>query len=165
MLTQERLKQLLYYDLDTGVWCWMTTGRGRRLDRVAGCANAQGYWVIRVDDVLYYAHRLAVLYATGNWPPDEVDHRYTGLENREDSRLGSIRFATRAQNAMNVGVRSNNTSGYKGVSYDKRRDKWVAEGRANCVRFRLGRFDTLDEAAEAYRKFAEIHHREFARTE
>jgi hypothetical protein len=89
----------------------------------------------------------------------EVDHANgNGVDNRKDN----LRLGTHAQNLRNTGLRTNNTSGYKGVHYDSARGKWKAE---ICVRGKghhLGRFPTAEEAARAYDAAARAHSGEFA---
>src|SRR4051812_1085602 len=58
-----------------------------------------------------------------------------------DNRKFNLRVATKSQNAANSKKRSDNTSGYKGVSYDKRRNKWSSDIQANGIRIHLGRFN------------------------
>lgn len=91
-----------------------------------------------------------------------VDHRDgDGLNNR----MENLRAATHAENSRNQQIKSNNTSGYKGVSYYKSMRKWVATinipGRGNKA---VGFFDTKEAAAAAYHEAAAEHHGEFART-
>ena len=66
---------------------------------------------------------------------------------------------------MNTGRRSDNTSGYKGVWHDKRRDQWVADIEANGVRHRLGYFPTPEAAKLARDAAADLLHGNFARNE
>ena len=76
---------------------------------------------------------------------DLTDHRNgDGLDNQREN----LRVATQAQNLMNRGYPSSNTSGFKGVS--RKRDKWVAGIKANGVHKRLGGFTTPEQAARAY---------------
>jgi hypothetical protein len=90
----------------------------------------------------------------------EVDH-----ENRNglDCRRTNLRLATHRQNIMNTGLRPANTSGYKGVSWDKENQKWRASIRAYGRSYNLGRFSTKEEAARAYNEAASRLHGSFAR--
>lgn len=100
-----------------------------------------------------YMHR-AVLETTG--PVDHINGN--GLDNRRDN----LRPATTAQNQWNTEKQANNTSGYKGVTYDKRARKWKAYIGVNGKRLHLGYFSTAEEAAIAYNDAASVAHGEFA---
>lgn len=80
-----------------------------------------------------------------------------------DNRRSNLRIATPAQNAHNSRKHSHNTSGYKGVSLDKRKGRWYAHIKAGDVRRRLGYFDTPEAAHAAYCAAARELHGEFAR--
>ena len=74
MLTQERLKEVLHYDPETGIFMWLVAPNGRiRVGMEAGSSH-DGYIGIKVDRILYKAHRLAWFYMTGEWPANDVDH-------------------------------------------------------------------------------------------
>jgi hypothetical protein len=77
----------------------------------------------------------------------EVDHR-----NRQklDNRRGNLRVATHSDNGRNRPKQRNNTSGYKGVSWDRQRSKWRASIKVGRTRHTIGRFDTAEDAAAAY---------------
>ncbi len=79
-----------------------------------------------------------------------------------DNRKSNLRVVTCSENAMNRGKQSNNSSGHKGVIFDKSRNKWRAEICFNRTRKYLGRFDSAEEASEAYREAALLYHGEFA---
>src|ERR1700735_5474446 len=110
-LTHERLLQALKYERKTGLFFWKIRGRGIRTGAEAGCTRSDGYVVITLDGRHYLAHRLAVVYVTGGWPLDEVDHRNTI---KSDNRWRNLRQATHAQNSHNASAKKNNTSGFKG---------------------------------------------------
>ena len=78
----------------------------------------------------------------------EVDHApdHSGLNNTHDN----LRVATKHQNMHNQLLHINNTSGIKGVSWDKRRTKWHAHIHVDGVNRHLGYFTSLEEAKQAY---------------
>lgn len=105
-----------------------------------------------------YMHRLLM----GNPPRKKVDHRDgNGLNNRR----GNLRSATHAENICNQKTRTNNTSGFKGVSWNKRAGKWVANIRVDGKSQYLGLFVCPVEAHAAYCEASERLHGEFGRTE
>ena len=90
MITQEKLKSILRYDLHTG---WFI-----KTNMPLGSVGKNGYLSIRIDYKSYYLHRLAFLYMTGSFPEHDVDH-ING--NRHDNSWSNLREATRSQNLQN----------------------------------------------------------------
>lgn len=152
MLTAERLKSLLSYCPDTGVFSWKANRRGGcKAGDVAGVVYPNGYRFIKLDQRRYSAHRLAWLYMTGHWPKDCVDHINRG---RDDNRFCNLREATQAENHMN--------SSASGVKYYARQDRWKAYIGHKGRQIYLGMFSTREEA-RAVRRDAELkYHGEFA---
>ena len=143
-LTIDRLRELLDYDPATGVFTWAMSRRKCRKGDVAGCMARNGYTVIRVDDRLHLAHRLAWFHTHGRWPAEQLDHID---RNRANNALSNLREVTNAQNAHNQNPRKNK-SGFSGVR--KENSKWVAEIKVNYKTIRLGLFSTPEEAHAAY---------------
>ena len=81
-----------------------------------------------------------------NKTPDDdlTDHRNG---DRLDNRRENLRTATAEQNAWNVGKRDYSTSGYLGVTLDKRKNKWIARIQIRSNKRNLGYFDTAEKAA------------------
>jgi hypothetical protein len=77
--------------------------------------------------------------------------------------VSNLREATNAQNQYNRGANKNNTSGYKGVYWDKPRKKWRAQIMHNKKTVFLGHFNDTKDAAVAYAEGAKRYAREFAR--
>lgn len=73
-LTQERLKEVLNYDPDTGVFVWVGARGGKAAGQAAGCLTKQGHVFIGVDDGVYTGSKLAWLWVTGVWPSKPVHH-------------------------------------------------------------------------------------------
>lgn len=159
MLTQLALKKVICYDPDTGIFTWRVTRPGAIAGRVAGCERTgTGYIRIRVDYKLYQAHRLAVLYMEGVWPEHEVDH-INGI--KTDNAWDNIRKCTQSENLKNLKMNSRNKSGYKGVSWNKRMNKWQVQAVLNRETFYLGHYSDVHEAGRVYDRFARKHHGEF----
>lgn len=165
-LTAERLREVLSYEPATGIFTWQKQLAPRgKVGTVAGCVVKKGKnnsprLVIRIDGVLHLAHRLAWLYMTGEWPSDLLDHANC---NPLDNRWGNLREADASQNAWNSSLRSNNTSGHKGVSWDSDRRKWQAHLMVNRKNVLLKRFERREDAIEAYAEAAARYCGEFAR--
>lgn len=88
-----------------------------------------------------------------------VDHRFNnGLDNRKKH----LRICTHSQNLQNVKPCKNKSSQYKGVSWNKRQEKWIAVIMYNNIRFLLGNFKDEIVAALAYNEAAKKYHGEFA---
>ena len=144
-ITQEKLKDVLHYELGTGEFLWRKdrNSRAKKGDR-AGYIRPDGYVIFNISGGgTLLGHRLAWLYVHGDWPSGFIDH---ANGNKSDNRIANLRPATRAQNNMNKGPGASNKSGVKGVSKDSN-GKWHAyigiDGRLHS----LGRFEALDEAA------------------
>ncbi len=122
-MTQNELKELAYYNEDTGIFKRrITTGTYARKGTICGSQRADGYVKITFNYKGFYAHRLAWLYVYGKMPTtiDHIDR------NPSNNRIANLREVTRSLNAHNVGVNSTNTSGTKGVYFKKATKKWVA---------------------------------------
>lgn len=157
-MNQQRLRQRLHYNPDTGIFTWNESHGARKVGSVAGSQNSLGYICIGVAKSRHKAHRLAWLYMTGEWPPELIDHIDGDPTN---NRWNNLRCATRAQNAMNTKLRSNNNTGYKGVS--QKHGKYLASVAADGANTHLGTFDTAEEAYVVACATREQRHGEFAR--
>ena len=75
-----------------------------------------------------------------------VDH----IDNKPlNNHVSNLRFATNKENQQNSKISKNNTSGVKGVCYDKRSKKWRAQITIDGIRIHLGNFDNIEDAKQA----------------
>lgn len=162
MITQVRLKELLHYDSETGVFTRLSRPRCTtiKIGESAGAIDQRGYRVIKLDNGRYRASRLAWLYVRGVWPKKWIDHK---SGDRANDAFANLREATPAENARNAGTGKRNTSGVKGVHYRSTVWKWQARISVNGKRVSLGHFDSKEAAALAYREAAQRQYGEFAR--
>ena len=158
-LTQKRLKEVLHYDPETGVFTWVKRTGAAKAGSSAGCVKGTSatlrYYVIRVDSALYRAHRLAWLYVTGAYPTGLIDHvDGNGLNNA----WANLRECSHAENQQNRVKQANNRSGYLGVSWAKYQSKWQAQITVRGDHRHLGFFADPQEAHKAYlRAKSQIH--------
>lgn len=123
-----------------------------------GASSYAAFRIVRPDGVRadILMHRLIAQ------TPDhlDTDHRDgNGLNNRRSN----LRNATKSQNMHNARQRVDNSSGYKGVCWHKKKSKWVARIRLNGRQHHLGYFSTPQDAHEAYRQASDRMHGEFSR--
>jgi hypothetical protein len=117
--------------------------------------NPDGYLISLPFGELIRMHML-VMNSDGSHDVDHINHI------KYDNRKDNLRICERYQNITHSKTRKDNTSGRKGVYWDKARYKWMAVLTYNKRVYHLGRFDTFEEAVEA-RKLAESeYHKEFA---
>ena len=162
-LTQARIKQMLRYEPETGNFFWRVApvNRPDLVGRRAGCQRPDGYWCIAVDGRVYMAHRLVWLYEHGCFPDAQLDHKD---RNRLDGRIANLRKATPNQNTMNSKMPRTNSTGFKGVCWNKRRDKYRVRIGFRGKVVDLGFYKTAPEAARAYDYVARRVFGEFAMT-
>lgn len=168
MITQARLRELLDYNPETGVFSWrVRRGPSAPAGAVAGRISKAkrdaggGYRWVGVDGKEYLAHRLAWLYMRGEMPPCEIDHRNTL---RADNRFDNLRLCDDTQNMANRKIQANNTTGFKGVSLNKATGKFVASIQ-RCGQYKyLGLFPTPEQAHAAYSVAAKELFGAFARS-
>jgi hypothetical protein len=148
-LTAQRLRELLHYDPETGVFTRKVYRCARgAANSTAGYPNPDGYIHFMVDRRMYMAHRLAWLYMTDKWPEYLVDHRDG---NKSNNRFDNLRQADRSLNAQNKrAARSDSKSGLAGAYFDARWGKWFSNITYGGKRRGLGMFATAQEAHEAY---------------
>lgn len=155
MTTQARLKEILSYDPNTGIFMRLTSSGGRKAGSIAGSPHGRGYLKLMVDNKKYFAHRLAWLFETGEWPKFNIDHIDGNKSNNSFRNLRDINQSSNLQNQKKA-KSDNRSTGILGAY--KHRDKFVACINISGKKTHLGVFDTADDAHEAYLKAKREHH-------
>ena len=169
-ITPQLLRELLDYDPETGSLTWKRRNPKWFADGKRGACAAANVWNARyagkyaftaLDTNGYrrgaifrqslYGHRVAWAVYYGEWPDDEIDH-IDG--SRANNKIENLRAASRSENCLNIAMKSSNTSGVTGVSWDKINELWESRIHNNGKCKRLGRFACLSAAA-IVRKAAE----------
>jgi len=141
-ITQARLRELVTYDRDTGLFVSIKKRPGgAAVGSVLGTPiGAARYMVAAFDYQLYYLHRLAWFYETGEWPTETIDHKDG---DRQNNRFINLRLATMSEQLQNKVMPM-------GCHLDNRTGRWAAQIRFYGKRRRLGSFPTSAEAHAAY---------------
>lgn len=154
---------ILSYDPESGQLTWRAD-RGRVFaGQRAGSPNhsrGKTYIQVKIDGFFYKAHQLAWLFCYGEWPDTNIDH-IDG--NGANNKICNLRKCTMSQNKANSKIYKNNSSGLKGVFFDKKTKKYRVSIQKDKKRYCLGRFNSLDEAAAVYLSKAKELFGDFAR--
>lgn len=157
LLWKKRASELFKTDRDMAAWNTRYAGQ-----RAFGTIGRSGYFQGAIFGRVYKAHRVIWLLHTGAWPTLEIDH-ING--DKLDNRIRNLREASRAENCRNKGITRANTSGFKGVYWDRSRLKWAAVIRdREGKQINLGAFSSPETAHAAYCEVSAIYHGEFSNT-
>lgn len=148
----------LTYNRVTGLFKWNKTVGCLNNGDFAGCKKDNGYIEISINNKRYYAHMLAWLICHSYWSENNIDH-INGI--RDDNRIDNLRIASNAQNQCNRKKPKNNTSGVKGVYWNKQCKKWHARCTVNGINYHIGLFNDIEKAKVAVMRFREKMHKEF----
>lgn len=147
-LTAARLRELLHYDPQSGVFTWRVARGCVRAGQMAGSPMKSGYVHFCIDGKFYYAHRLAWLYVHGVWPTGGfVDHRN---HNKSDNRIDNLRDATKSVNGENRRVAQKNSHSRLMGAFLAHDGQFTSKIVVRGVRHYLGRFKTAEEAHARY---------------
>ena len=161
VLTYEEARILWAYDPDTGILSWRVNVNSRvRAGDPAGSVR-EGYVKLTYRRRKYRASRIIWLLMTCEWPPPgfEIDHRDRISTN---DRWVNLRLATSAQNKANMRAPDTNTSGRKGVSFNREKGKWVVYLSHGGRREHLGFFTEFVDAIQARAEAEDKFQKEFA---
>lgn len=155
MLTHDRLKSVINYTPETGLFTWAINTKRVRKGFIAGHIHSSGYVRIAIDGNIYRANRLAWFYMTGSFPSKHVDHKNRV---RSDNRWENLRLASAYQNCCNSSITSKNTSGVKGVHWNKQKNKWAVQITVKGKKLFIGAFEDLEFAQLAIDAAREKYH-------
>ena len=122
----------------------------------AWSVDSQGYVSSGTKNDHRKLHRLLL-----NAKPDQVVDHING--DPSDCRRGNLRIASQHENTFNARCPKSSTTGYKGVCFDKHREKYMAHIHPNGRMKFIGYYSTPEEAASAYDEAASFYFGEFAR--
>lgn len=160
MLDVGDLVRVLSYDSETGIFTWLVTlsNRAKAGSRAGTVSNACRQ--IQLFGVIYKEHQLAWLFHYGVWPTGIIDH---ANRDQMDNRIKNLRDTNQTMNNANQKRRSDNTSGFKGVSWNASKQKWHAYLTKDRKRIHLGYFESPVFAHYAYIAAANREFGEYAR--
>lgn len=162
-LSKELLESLFEYK-DGGLYWKQCKGfRNRHIGQKAGyiATRADGYkcWVIRIKNKQLLEHRIIFMLHHG-YMPKEIDHINN---NSLNNKIENLREASTTENQQNATVRTDNTSGIKGVSWDKRNKKWKVQAKVNGKPKYFGLYADIELADLVAQEARNKYHGEFAR--
>ena len=143
--------ELFSYDSKTGDIFQQKKRPKVQVGKMAGSITPKGYRYIQAKGRKYPAHHLVWYFETGSFPSLFIDH-IDG--NKLNNHFSNLREVTIKQNNENRGKQKNNSSGYKGVTFNKRLSKFIAQIQHNSKQFHIGTFDTALKASQAYEQKA-----------
>lgn len=121
--------------------------------------KSTGYRRIYISGQVYYTVDIAWVLMTGEWPSSTIDHKN---RDRADDSWDNLRLASKSQNAANSKMNARNSSGVRGISWDRCNNKWRVTIQVNGKSMNLGRFVDIESAKAAYTKAARQFFGEFA---
>ena len=159
-LTQEEAHRLFEYRDGDLFWKPRIMSRGRPsvlTGQKIGCPNGSGYFTMMHNKRKYYLHQLIFLMHHG-YIPSNIDH-IDGVG--ANNRIENLRQASVSENMYNTKINTVNTSGFKGVHFNKQKRKWQAKLWVRGTQIARV-FETKDLAIEFMDLLREMAHGQFA---
>jgi len=150
MITISRLKELLFYDTDSGLFTRLVSvNHNARVGMRPGEITQDGYLRILIDGRKYLAHRLAWFYVYGCWPEKQIDHID---RNKLNNRINNLRDVSQSINQHNrtAARKDNKSTGLLGAYFAKRTGKYQALITVNGKLKGIGRYNSAEDAHKAY---------------
>ena len=150
------------FEYKNGELYWKVRRGGRAVvGSLAGNTDTHGYRQVKINGIRYLMHRIIFLMHHG-YLPEFIDH----IDNdRLNNKIDNLREANRNQNAFNMRLYKTNTSGSKGVSWDKNRNKWMVRVGIDGVDKYFGHYEDIEladlVASEARCKLHGVFARDF----
>jgi len=160
MITQAKVLEL--YDYKNGELYWKkSTNNKVKIGSKAGgnSVNSDGRKSISINKKRYLASRIIFLHQKG-YLPSMIDH-VNGI--KTDNCIENLRPATSLTNNQNAKIRSDNISGFKGISWSKDKKKWSVQIRINGKKKSFGHFKDLELADLVSQEARNKYHKDFAR--
>ena len=146
-LTHSYLKNVLKYNPYIESWIRkIKTSNSAKLGLLPIITDGKGYRIISINSRHYPSARLAWFYMEGYWPENEIDHIN---RIKDDDRWKNLRHVSRQCNMRNTGIPTNNTSGVKGVTWSKQKNRWQAQIKINGKNKYQGRYINFIDAVKA----------------
>jgi hypothetical protein len=156
-LTQDLLLTLFVYK--DGELYWAVDRRRIKAGSIAGTINSTGRKHVSINGKLYKVHRVIYAMHYGE-TPDFIDH-IDG--NPLNNRIENLRAATCSENMCNVGAKTNNKTGEKGVVWNALRQRWIAYCYVKGKKTYAGYHKKFESAVDAVRELRAKLHGSFAR--
>lgn len=166
LLDLDYLSQIIHPEFILGNLIWKNRTdirpdvNARFVGKIAGSIGKTGYIFVNIKGKHYRAHRLMWFLYYGQPANGLLDH-IDG--NRANNSILNLRVCNNKENVRNSMIAKNNTSGFKGVSFCKQTQRWVAQITVDYKNKKIGRFHSKEEAHAAYAERALMYHGEFAR--
>jgi len=171
LITVDYVRSILDYDPETGIFIWKVrplnhfknkrscaVWNARYSNKIAGKLAKNGYISISINNVSYYAHRLAWLFINNSHAKENIDHINM---KKTDNRIKNLRIATIDENNRNT--RSKRKSHLPKGVYKIKDKKYISSITFNSKQKHLGTFNCPAAASFAYQIASDIHFGEFAR--
>lgn len=149
------------FDYKDGVLYWKQDRLANKIKgKKTGCFDGKGYLQVKINNILYKNHRIIYKMFHGILPK-VIDHIDC---NPNNNKIENLREASNSQNQYNSKISTRNTTGFKGVEWNKRLKKWTVRIQVNGKRKYFGCYNDIDYAKFVSESMRYKYHKQYART-